>query len=182
MSQIYKSLTSGPTPPSVPTSFVTDSGTAVPAANILDVIGGSTIANNTNGIMTAATPNGSNVVTVELTNRAFGSATTTNATPVVIITFILGVVPGLYTVRGDVAGFIPAQNAGGSYDYVASVRTNGTTATLIGVAFDSNLEDVAMEPSDIDVIVSGNSLEIEVQGLAGTTIDWVATLNYIVVT
>lgn len=42
MSQVIKNLASGPVPPSVPTSFLLDDGnSAVPAANVLEVLGGS---------------------------------------------------------------------------------------------------------------------------------------------
>ena len=42
MSQIIKNLAAGPVPPSVPTSFLLDDGnSAVPSANILEVLGGS---------------------------------------------------------------------------------------------------------------------------------------------
>lgn len=61
MSQIIKNLASGPVPPSVATSYVTDSGIAVPAANILNVIGG-----------TGTTTSGSgNTITITVQNDGF---------------------------------------------------------------------------------------------------------------
>ncbi len=39
MSQIYKSIASGPIPPSIATTYHTDSGDAIPALNILNVYG-----------------------------------------------------------------------------------------------------------------------------------------------
>jgi hypothetical protein len=61
MSQFYVGVTAGSLPPSVPTSFVTDNGTAIPAANILNVNGGP-------GISTSANPNGSNNLLISLDN------------------------------------------------------------------------------------------------------------------
>src|SRR6185312_7812085 len=60
MSQIIKNLASGPVPPSVPTSFVTDSGTVIAAGNIVNVNGGP-------GVQVIANPNGSNNMLIDLT-------------------------------------------------------------------------------------------------------------------
>lgn len=178
MSQIYVPITGSNVPGNVPTSFVANSGTAVPVVNVLNILASSTIANNANGITTIAS---GNTVTIDLTNRGYGTVTTTNATPTTIITFPLGAVAGLYTIQGTVGGFIPASNAGGSYDFFASVKTTGVTATEIGVDYDTQIEDVVMAPSDINVAVSGNNVLVQVQGLAGTTINWVAEFLYTVV-
>ncbi len=55
------STTSGPVPPSVATSYVTDSGVAVPAANILNVNGG--VGTTTSG--------SGNTIVITVTNEGF---------------------------------------------------------------------------------------------------------------
>jgi hypothetical protein len=72
MSQVIKNLASGPVPPSVPTSFVTDSGTVIPAANIVNV-------NGTNGVTVSANPNGSNNMVISLIAGSLAYTNVTNA-------------------------------------------------------------------------------------------------------
>lgn len=178
MSQFYVGVTAGALPPSVPTSFVTDSGTAIPAGNILNVNGGSSSTNNANGIEAIANPNGSNNMVIELTNRISGDVTTTDATPTTIITFALGATPGVYTFSGDITAFDSTDTAGGSYGVISGIRTTGAAAVEIGTQFNTNFEEPAMVTADIDVTTSGNNVIFQVIGIAGKTIDWDALFTY----
>ena len=74
MSQIIKNLAAGPVPPSVATSYVTDNGTAIPAANILNVLGGAGTSTSGSG----------NTITINVINDGFpwtDKATTFTAAP-----------------------------------------------------------------------------------------------------
>jgi hypothetical protein len=179
LSQIYKAVESGNLPPSVPTSFVTDNGTSVPVSNIENIIGGTSTANNSNGIATKANPNGSNTLEIDLTNRAVGSITTTNATPVNIISLPLGSTPGVYAISGSVAGYIHGANQGAGYFFEGVTRTNGSVATEFTGQFTNFDEDPAIQPAFVLATTSGNSFIIEIEGVAATTIDWVAVINFI---
>lgn len=62
MSHIIKSLAAGPVPPSVATSYVTNNGTAIPVANVLNVLGDNT---------TATTSASGNTITVKVIDDGF---------------------------------------------------------------------------------------------------------------
>jgi len=179
MSQIYKAVTSGSLPPSVPTSFVTDDGTVVPAVNIVNLNGGSTTENNVNGIQVIANPNLSNNAEFQLTNRQEGSVTTTDATPTTLISFAAAATPVVYNFEARVAGFNTTDIAGGAYVVIAGARTTGAAATVFISPEFTVVEEANMAASDIDIVASGNNIIVQVTGIAGKTINWSGTLTYV---
>lgn len=175
MSQFYVGINSSNIPPTVPTSFVTDSGTAIPAANILNVLANDTNANNDNGIQTIGS---GNTVTIQLTNRVTGTVTTTDATPTSLISLSLGAVPGVYYFDGDVTAFDVTDTAGASYTFEGAAITDGTTSTEIAVENKDIFEQAAMSTADFNLGVTGNTAFIQVIGIAGKTIRWNALFTY----
>jgi len=161
--------------PAVPTSFTTDSGVAVPVANNLFIYGIDSIANNDNGIATSGSGSTVNVI---LTNRATGTVTTADATPTTALTFALGAVPGVYFFEGNIVAYDVTDVAGGAYSFVSGFRTTGAAAVEISTEFKDVFEEAAMATADFTISGSANNVIIQVQGIAGKTIDWNVTLTY----
>lgn len=182
MSQFYIGASSGsPIAPTIPTDFHTNDGDAVPAANILNILGDDSSLNNANGIYTTGS---GNTVTVVLSNRVSGTTTTANATPTNIIAFDLGATPALYTFQGQVNGFQPATGDGGGYFFEGTYTTTGVVSDLVGGSFTSFQETAAWQGSTAFVLItnSGNNFVVQVTGIAATTINWNALFNFTKVT
>jgi hypothetical protein len=162
MSQFWAGLSAGGLPPTVPTSFQTDSGVAVPVADVLNIFGGSNIGTTGSG----------NTVTINFSYDCNQSITTTDATPTVITCFNLGSTPAVFTFSMRIAAFAPALGKGAGYTTSTAARTDGVTATLISIAELDPFEDAAFAPADAVLGVSGNNIIVTVTGLAGTTINW----------
>ncbi len=143
MSQFWQGVTAGSLPPEVPLSFVTDSGTATPAAHILNVLGG-----------TGATTSGSgNTVTVTVINDGFSwvdEAATFTAAPQTgyfctgTLTVNLPVTAGLLQgatviVYVDSASVVTIQAAAGQTIQVGS-SSSSVAGTAVSTAEGSVLE------------------------------------------
>lgn len=164
-------LVSGNTPPAVPTSFVTDNGTAIPAANILNVLGGP-------GVQTSADPNLSNNLFVNLQNSFVDQAQTIGAVTADITTFPL-TAAGTYTIESRLAAWESTGPNGAGFAINGVVRSNGVTATLIGDSDGFFHSDTALNDADVNIVVSGNNAIVRVTGVAGLTINWGAFTVYV---
>lgn len=160
--------------PTVATSYVTDSGTAIPALNVLNVV---TPGGGTTGIATSAA---GNTITITLTDTSIsGTGQTIGAVTADVITFPLGAIPGTYTFDINVASFEPTTPAGAGYGIVASVRTTGAAAVLVPNQAIDELEEAALIAADAFVTVAANTMIVRVTGVAGLTVDWKATAEYV---
>lgn len=172
--------------PSVPTSFVTDvNSPAVPVANILNIVGGQLSTNSVKGLITDGS-SGGNTVTIELTNRFSGTATTVGAVTGDLVTFAmsaanLGATPGTMVIDAQICAFEAVTPSGAGYAIFGTVRTTGAAATLVGTPDKITNQEAALSTSDANIVVSANNVIIRVTGVAGLTIHWrvLATYTYV---
>lgn len=178
MSQIYKPLTSsGPIPPIIPTSFVTDvNSPAIPAANILNVLGNDSTTNNVNGIYTDGS-SGSNTLTVFISNRVQGTVTTVGAATSPIVTFVPTTI-GTYSFEVRIAAYNTTSSLGAAYSVFGSARFDGVNANLIDIPDKITNEEGAMSSANTSFTVSGASILINGIGYVGQTINWAAVGLY----
>jgi hypothetical protein len=176
MSQIFTSSSSSPSPPDVPTTFQTDSGNAVPAANILLLLADDTTDNNANGITTEGS---GNTVTILLTNRFQGTGTAVGATTADLVTYDLGGSAAVYRFEFYVTGRDTVSGDGVGYSLMGSARTNGVAATVISTPFYDADEDASLTTAQIELTTSGNNVILRVTGVAGSTINYSAVGTYV---
>lgn len=178
MSQIYKSATGGS--PSIPTSFQTQNGTAVPLANILIVNGTESNENNANGIISKGGVVGTgtqNEVDIVLTNRITGSTSTVGAVNGIVWTFTPTVI-GTYAFESRVAAYNTTSLLGAGYSVFGSFRFDGVNSNSCGTPDVIDNEEGAMSACDITMITSGANIILQPTGYLAQTINWSAVSLY----
>jgi hypothetical protein len=177
MSQIYKSLAAGPVPPTVPTSFVTDDGTAVPALNTLNVNGIDSTENNANGILTRANPNLSNNLEIVVTNRLQGTGTTVSTGTADIVTFVPNVI-GVYSLEFRVAAYNTTSLLGAGYSLFGAIRFDGVNSNICDPFDPIDNEEGTMVNTGLNIFVSGSNVILRATGYLAQTINWSAVGLY----
>lgn len=167
MSQVYTS--GGSSPPIVATTYITDSGNAVPAANILNVLG------DGDSIITSASGNTINILPADI---EIGTGSTVGAVTDDVVTFALGATPGTYQIEASVVGFESTTPAGTGFRLFAAFRTDGASATLCNTVDSAENAEAALSGADATLVASGNNAILRVTGVAALTISWKAKLFY----
>lgn len=173
----------GPSPPAVATSYTTQSGTAVPALNVLLIYGAASSANNTAGITTKGGVVGtgtSNEVDVVLTNRVSGSVSTVGATTGDILSFTPPATEGVYKLFIQVCAWISASKTGSTYEISGAVKSDGaggisTIGTPVRIM---NGESGTFDVNQVGVTVTGGAIVVQGTGTAGT-VKWTGLLTYV---
>lgn len=177
MSEFHIISTSAPPPPVVPTSFVTDDGTAIPAANVLNVNGVDSTENNDNGVLTRANPDLSDNLEIVLSNRVQGTTSTVGAATSTLITFTPTVI-GTYAFEIRIAGYNTTSSLGTGASLFGAIRFDGVNSTVCDLFDEINNDEGAMSATDLAVIASGANMLLQVTGYGAENINWAAVGLY----
>ena len=160
MSQIIKAVTSGNLPPNVPTQFVENSGSATPALNILNVVGG-------NGIFTTGSGNTVTVKFNEGTNTTIGAVTST----------ILTLTPpdnDTTTFQILISGYDSTADLGVGGQIVGTVRKTGGVVTVLGTPDVIKNGDAIINESTFTIVAVGATVEVQATSASPNTVTWTA--------
>ncbi len=176
MSQIYKSLASGPTPPSFLTGIITDSQdanvTAIsqPNPQTVSATANKIQLNGDNGIITYQLPNlvgSTNVVQVAFqrgNGQTVGAATTTLLS--------LGTsTDTAFTLQILFCGFSDNNLGIGGYALASFINVAGVL-TLVDILDYLLNTDPSLAASAINISASGTNVVISATGVLGRTINW----------
>lgn len=174
MSQFYQGVTSGSLPPSVPTSFVTDSGTAIPVGNILNVITG----------VGATTTGAGNTITISLDNTILsGTASTTGFTTANINVNIPVPNNSTTSIRANIAGYDSTADIGVGGELLGAVRNTAGVLTVLGIPDKTKNNDAALSDTNWTLVISGTNALIQVTGTANgggvDVINWRAIIDIV---
>jgi hypothetical protein len=175
MSQIIKpgSGGGGSIPGNVPESFVTDSGTAVPVGNVLNVV---TPGGGTQGIKTLGS---GNTITIEL-EPITNTATTTGMTTANIGPAIPVATNSAINIRADLVGFDKTANLATGGELIGLAKNIAGTVTIVGVPDTTKNNDTGLHDTSWTLVTSGTNVFVQVTGTANgggaDVIDWVASI------
>jgi len=177
MSQVFLGMSSSGTP-QIPTSFVTDSGTAVPAANVLNVV---TPGSGTQGIMTSGA---GNTVTITLTDTTVtGTAQTVNAgTANISVNIPVATSNSVVSIRANLAGYAKTSGLAIGGELIGAVRNVGGVLTVIGTPDLTRNNDGALATWNATLVTSGTNAQVQVQGVNTFTINWTAIIDSVTAT
>ena len=143
---------SGPVPPVVPTSFVTDSGTAIPAANILNVLGGTGIATSGTG----------NTLTITNTFNLAYTEVNTSGSPVNYTVLDTDDFISCDSSTGTITITLPASTTVGREivikDRTGSASTNNISVTAGGTTIDGQITYVFTDNYESIDLMFGSSV------------------------
>lgn len=162
-----------------------DSGGPVPpTANNIFVLGGTSSANNTNGITVSGNP-GTSTETFTLTNRLPATTTTSDGAgqTKVLLSYPLGATPGTYLFHFDLVAYNVTDALCSGYSYTFTTRTTGAAAAFVGLTDIFATEETTMSGVVVNPQLNAvaNTLTITVTGINTKTINWSVLLTYILV-
>lgn len=162
--------------PTITTSFdtfdgATPTGTAVPAANIINIVA-------EGGLHVSAT--GNTITIIDSEDSQTGQ--TIGAVNLDLMTFTMPATPAAVTFQAFIVGMNQSGgggNYGAGYFATCTAITDGAAATILGEPTIDEYESAALFQSALTIQAIGNNVVFAVLGTAGETIDWRGELNLI---